>query len=77
MNGDVVHRLGTAVAAVAALGWGVRLVLEVRRARRARHRAVELLAPEPVAPGRRLPVTDTARRWLPPVGAAGDRKSVV
>ncbi|MFF3196227.1 type II secretion system F family protein [Streptomyces misionensis] len=71
MNGDVVHRLGTAGVAVVALGWGVRLVLEVRRARRARHRAVELLAPEPVVPGRRLPVTDTARRWLPPVGAAG------
>ncbi|TWV52775.1 hypothetical protein FRZ03_11300 [Streptomyces misionensis] len=71
MNGDVVHRLGTAVAVAVALGWGVRLVLSARGARRARHRAAELLAPEPASPGRRLPVVDTARRWLPPVGAAG------
>ena len=71
MNGDVVHRLGTAVALAGALGWGARLALSARRARGARHRAAELLALEPAQPERPLPVADALRRWLPPVGAAG------
>ncbi|MYU66462.1 hypothetical protein GTY91_27840, partial [Streptomyces sp. SID69] len=71
MSGDVVHRLGTAVAVAAALGWGGRLVVSARRVRRARQRAAGLLRPEPATRKPRSAVVDTVRRWLPPVGAAG------
>ncbi|TXJ80660.1 hypothetical protein E2C11_10940 [Streptomyces lavendulae] len=71
MSGDVVHRLGTAVAVAVALGWGGRLVVSARRVRRARRRAAGLLRPEPATRKPRSAVVDTVRRWLPPVGAAG------
>ncbi|MFJ6669170.1 type II secretion system F family protein [Streptomyces sp. NPDC091383] len=71
MSGDVVHRLGTAVAVAVALGWGGRLVVSARRVRRARQRAAGLLRPEPATRKPRSAVVDTVRRWLPLVGAAG------
>lgn len=71
MSGDVVHRLGTAVVVAVALGWGGRLVVSVRRGRRARQRAAVLLGPKPGPQKPPSAVMEAVRRWLPPVGAAG------
>ncbi|MEV7506102.1 type II secretion system F family protein [Streptomyces sp. NPDC093018] len=71
MSGDVVHRLGTAVAVAVALGWGGRLAVSVRRGRRARQRAAGLLGPKSGPEKAPSAVMGAIRRWLPPVGAAG------
>ncbi|CAL2055297.1 hypothetical protein GPN2_10059 [Streptomyces murinus] len=71
MSGDVVHRLGTAVVVAVALGWGGRLVVSVRRGRRARQRAAVLLGSKPGPQKPPSAVMEAVRRWLPPVGAAG------
>ncbi|WP_256642081.1 type II secretion system F family protein [Streptomyces murinus] len=71
MSGDVVHRLGTAVVVAVALGWGGRLVVSVRRGRRARQRAAVLLGPKPGPQKPPSAVMEAVRRWLPPMGAAG------
>ncbi|GHI05978.1 hypothetical protein AQI88_32745 [Streptomyces cellostaticus] len=70
MNGQVVHRLGMAVAAMLALGWAVWRLEVARRGRRARRRVAELLALEIARPGPSFEVTGAVRRWLPVAGAA-------
>ncbi|WP_225837735.1 type II secretion system F family protein [Streptomyces sp. NK08204] len=70
MSGEFVHRLGTAVAVVTALGWSVHRLDLARRRRRARRRVAELLPREPaVTPRRRHEIVGTLRRWLPLAGA--------
>ncbi|MFF9023898.1 type II secretion system F family protein [Streptomyces eurythermus] len=73
MNGDVVHRLGTAGAAVLVLGWGARRLELARRRRRARRRMAGLLGRE-VPSGRAGAVPFAmprgVRRSLAPAGAA-------
>ncbi|MEU2061973.1 type II secretion system F family protein [Streptomyces sp. NPDC013455] len=70
MSAEVVHRLGMAAVAVAALGWGLRRLELTRRRRRARRRVTELL-------GREVPVAKPSfmipgglRRMLPSAGVA-------
>ncbi|MFJ9818804.1 type II secretion system F family protein [Streptomyces sp. NPDC101151] len=69
MSGNVVHRLGTVVAAVLALGWAVRRLDMARRRRRARRRVAELLAVETAGPGPSFEAGPAVRRWLPVAGA--------
>ncbi|MEU9990104.1 type II secretion system F family protein [Streptomyces sp. NPDC048045] len=69
MSGEVVHRLGTAVAAALALIWAVWSLEAVRQRRRARRRAAQLLAPQTARPGPRWEIGRVARRWLPVAGA--------
>ncbi|MGW0882910.1 type II secretion system F family protein [Streptomyces sp. NPDC002671] len=70
MSGEVVHRLGVAVAAVTALGWSVHRLDLVRRRRQARRRVAELLAPHfAVTPRQPYGLVGAVRRWLPPAGA--------
>ncbi|WP_181140557.1 type II secretion system F family protein [Streptomyces sp. Ru62] len=71
MNGEVIHRLGTAVAVVLVLGWGVRRLELTRRRRRARRRMAELLGSEVPDRTARLAMPDIVRRrWVPTAGAA-------
>ncbi|MEV6292541.1 type II secretion system F family protein [Streptomyces sp. NPDC051896] len=69
MSGEVVHRLGTVGGVVLVVGWAVRWLELVRRRRRARQRAAELLGLDVPVPRRRLPSAGTLRRWLPLAGA--------
>ncbi|MFF5018690.1 type II secretion system F family protein [Streptomyces sp. NPDC001165] len=69
MSGEVVHRLGTATAALLALGWAVRRLDMTRRRRRARRRVAELLAQETHDSGPPFEIGGAVRRWLPVAGA--------
>lgn len=69
MSGEVVHRLGTAVAAALALIWAVWSLEAVRQRRRARRRAAQLLAAQTARPGPRWEIGRVARRWLLVAGA--------
>ncbi|MET8947568.1 type II secretion system F family protein [Streptomyces sp. NPDC004542] len=73
MSAELVHRLGTAVAAVAALGWLVRRLETARRGRWAPRRLAGLPAARPPAARPAADVRGVARRWLPVAGvvAAG------
>ncbi|WP_282703380.1 type II secretion system F family protein [Streptomyces sp. CC219B] len=71
MSTEVVHRLGVAVGVLVAVGWLVGWGESVRRERRVRHRAAELLAAEEARPARaRFQARGVARRWLPAVAVA-------
>ncbi|WP_205614168.1 type II secretion system F family protein [Streptomyces dangxiongensis] len=70
MSGEVVHRLGMAMAGVLVLGWGARRLEAARRRRLARRRVVELLDFEAPAAGAPFAIPLAASRWLPPAGAA-------
>ncbi|GGW17788.1 membrane protein [Streptomyces capoamus] len=69
MSGDVVHRLGMAMAVVLVLGWIARRTELARRRRRARRRVAELLGLH--VPTARSPfvIPGAVRRWLPAAGA--------
>ncbi|MFF7970824.1 type II secretion system F family protein [Streptomyces sp. NPDC007905] len=69
MSGEAVHRLGTTVAAVLALGWAVRWLETARRRRRARRRVADLLALEKAEYGLPFEVRGALRQWLPVAGA--------
>ncbi|CAL9465920.1 hypothetical protein SUDANB6_02736 [Streptomyces sp. enrichment culture] len=71
MNGDVVHGLGAAPGVVLVLAWAARRAAAVRRERGVRRRIVGLLPGKPPCAARRVDVPGAARRWLPPIGAAG------
>ncbi|WP_217553058.1 type II secretion system F family protein [Streptomyces sp. GbtcB6] len=66
MSAEVVHRLGVAVAVLAALGWSAWRLEWARRRRWARRKAAELLGLERAE--RHADVSGAARRWLPVVG---------
>ncbi|MEU6589367.1 type II secretion system F family protein [Streptomyces sp. NPDC046881] len=70
MSGEVVHRLGTAVAAALALGWAARWLELARRRRRARRRAAELLGHGVPTARRPFVIPGAVRRWLSAAGAA-------
>ncbi|MFJ7152263.1 type II secretion system F family protein [Streptomyces sp. NPDC100445] len=70
MSGEVLHRLGMAVAGVLALGWGARRLGLARRRRLARRRVIELLDMEASATGASFAIPGAVRRWLPSAGAA-------
>ncbi|WP_030342614.1 type II secretion system F family protein [Streptomyces sp. NRRL S-1022] len=71
MSGDVVHRLGMAVAVVTALGWAAWRLELARRRHRARRRVAELLGLDVPTAGAPFVIPGAVRRWLPAVGAAG------
>ncbi|MYX30073.1 hypothetical protein GTY75_26170 [Streptomyces sp. SID8381] len=75
MSADVVHRLGTAVGAVALLWAAARWAVAVRRERGTRRRLASLLDREPALraerAGPRLPGPDALRQWLPVAGVLG------
>ncbi|MFF4504774.1 type II secretion system F family protein [Streptomyces sp. NPDC001401] len=69
MSTEVVHRLGAAVGMLLVLGWLLRRLGAVRRARRVRRRLAELVADGEAMQARpRFEVREAARRWLPAVG---------
>ncbi|MFE9771439.1 type II secretion system F family protein [Streptomyces sp. NPDC005931] len=71
MSGEIVHRLGVAVATALALGWPVRWLDQARHLRRTRRRLAGVLGLEPTAPVPRCTALRRARGWLPQVGVAG------
>ncbi|MGW7256094.1 type II secretion system F family protein [Streptomyces sp. NPDC054834] len=68
MSTEFVHRLGTAVSVVVALGWLVRRIEMARRKRWARRRLAQLLALQPPPPRLSTDVRGAVRRWLPMAG---------
>ncbi|MFJ9044265.1 type II secretion system F family protein [Streptomyces sp. NPDC102347] len=71
MSGDVVHRLGTAVGALAVLAWSAAWWHRARCERRARRRLDALAATERRKAVVPLPLLRAARGRLPYVGVAG------
>ncbi|WP_405586725.1 type II secretion system F family protein [Streptomyces sp. NBC_01092] len=80
MNVEVVHRLGTAMGAVLAVGWLWRWSAEVRRERRVRRRLGSLVttadrtaggATGATPIGRRYDVRQGVRQWLPLAAVVG------
>ncbi|MBD9703457.1 type II secretion system F family protein [Streptomyces caniscabiei] len=69
MSGDVVHRLGVALAVIVGLWWLVRSCDTARRGRRLRARLTRVLALAAEPPRRRLLPQGAVRRWLPVAGA--------
>ncbi|MFD7817742.1 type II secretion system F family protein [Streptomyces sp. NPDC059785] len=67
MSADVVHRLGAALCVLLPfLGW---TVAAARRERRVRRRCGAVLSLDAAPARRRVEVRETARRWLPVLGA--------
>ncbi|MFJ8636052.1 type II secretion system F family protein [Streptomyces sp. NPDC093568] len=72
MNAEVVHRLGTAMGVVLAVGWVWRWWAESRHERRVRRRLVGLMATGDAASRRRrFDVRQGVREGLPVVAAGG------
>jgi Flp pilus assembly protein TadB len=70
MNGEAVHRLGTAAAILSALACLVSLAAAKRREGRARTRGVALLRAGPEAPRRSVDLGRWAKPWAAPLGVA-------
>lgn len=69
MAGDVVHRLGAAVCAVAGVVRFGRALAERRRRRTLRKRVAALMTVEPDRPRRRADYAEWTKRWSAPLGA--------
>ncbi|WP_327344257.1 type II secretion system F family protein [Streptomyces europaeiscabiei] len=69
MSGEVVHRLGMAVCALAGLWWLARSLDTARRGRRLRARLAAVLALAAEPPRRNIVSRGVVRRWLPVAGA--------
>ncbi|MDX3582960.1 type II secretion system F family protein [Streptomyces europaeiscabiei] len=69
MSGEVVHRLGMAVCALAGLWWLARSLDTARRRRRLRARLAAVLALAAEPPRRSIVSRGVVRRWLPVAGA--------
>ncbi|MFV0134551.1 type II secretion system F family protein [Streptomyces sp. HMX87] len=74
MNGELVHRLGTAagvaLGVALAAGWLARLLGDARRGRRARRRLAVLLGPARARAAPGVDVRGAVRGWLPLLGTA-------